>query len=356
MSAHNWACVARLGGLGDNFVAASVCRPLKKLGYMVEVITSDKGYASIFRNNPHVDKIAMKAEGDMPKGPDWQKWFVNRAKEYDVFVHLSHSMEMRHALFEDSTAFWWPAEYRRKMCAGSYLETAHDIAGVPHDFGPLFFPTEQEDVLAEQVKEQIGPRFITWVIAGTRLDKTWPYAPAAIARIIKEVGAPVVLMGVGDRQKEMAERVKSEVKVTNSTRDMLHVAVPDAAPASGAEMWDIRPSLALVMKSDLVVTPDTGMAWAVAMEKMPKIVMVSHTSVENITKHWVNTTTLHADHNNVPCWPCHRLHNEMHTCTPAPDGIPAAACMADISVETVVENVARLWKRDNVVPLREAAE
>jgi hypothetical protein len=32
-----------------------------------------------------------------------------------------------------------------------------------------------------------------------------------------------------------------------------------------------------------------------AFEAMPKIMLLSHASEENITKHWVNTTTLHAD-------------------------------------------------------------
>ena len=89
---------------------------------------------------------------------------------------------------------------------------------------------------------------------------------------------------------------------------------------------------------------------------MPKIVMVSHASAENITKHWVNTTTLHADPDRVPCFPCHRLHNSIDTCTPNKDGGHAAACISDISVETIVCEVDRLWRKNNVVPLREAAE
>jgi ADP-heptose:LPS heptosyltransferase len=110
------------------------------------------------------------------------------------------------------------------------------------------------------------------------------------------------------------------------------------------------------MMADLVVTPDTGTAWAVAMEQMPKIVMVSHASAENITKHWVNTTTLHADPQRVPCWPCHRLHNDISTCVPDKDVGKGAACMGDISVETVVQAVDKAWSKPagNVVPLRAA--
>ena len=102
---------------------------------------------------------------------------------------------------------------------------------------------------------------------------------------------------------------------------------------------------------DLVVTPDTGTAWAVAFEQMPKIVMVSHASQENITKHWINTTTLHADRHRVPCWPCHRLHDDISTCIPNKQN-NGAACISDISVETLVQTVAEKWDRSrNVVHL-----
>ena len=113
---------------------------------------------------------------------------MNHARnEYDVFVHASHSCEGRHALFKTMTAFWWPPEARRKVCAGSYLETVHDIAGVPYEFGPLFYASEEEKAFALQTKAKIGERFLLWVLSGTRIDKVYPYATSAVARIIREL-------------------------------------------------------------------------------------------------------------------------------------------------------------------------
>ena len=345
-----WAAICRLGGVGDNLIAASVLRPLKQLGYKTEVITTEKETHTVFLNNPFIDKLSLKGEKDIPGGAEWQKWFAARAGEYEVFANLSHSCEYRHALFPDSTAFWWPSEYRRKLCAGSYLETVHDIVGVPHTFGPLFFPTEEEQERAERTRdEQIKGRYIAWVI--------YPYAAMAIGRLIRELNVPVVMIGVGAKQFEMAKQMMEHVNRQNGTKDMLHLALsPDNADPGGNQDWPIRRSLAQAMAADLVITPDTGVAWAVAMENVPKMVMVSHASVENITKHWVNTITLHADPNKVPCWPCHRLHNEIATCVPNKDMGQAAACISDISVQTIVETAERLWNKNNVIPLREAAE
>ena len=153
--ADRWAGIARLGGIGDDLIAASVLRPLKRLGYKTDMIAGEGNHV-LFHNNPYIDKLSVKAKGDIPEGEEWHKWFHSRSKEYDIFVHLSHSCEVRHALFPAMTQFWLPVEYRRKICAGSYLETVHDIAGIAYDFGPLFFPTEEERERAVTTKAKLG--------------------------------------------------------------------------------------------------------------------------------------------------------------------------------------------------------
>jgi hypothetical protein len=94
----------------------------------------------------------------------------------------------------------------------------------------------------------------------------------------------------------------------------------------------------------LVITPDTGPQWAVAQLPMPKIVLLSHSSAENITKYAVNTTSLAAEQSRVPCFPCHRLHSDYSTCTPNFDN-DGPACITDLSVEAIVQ-AARLWLAD----------
>ncbi len=337
-----WAGVARLGGVGDCLIAASVLRPLKRLGYNTEMITSEHGQP-VLLNNPFLDKLTVKKDGEVPK-EGWQDWFVGRAKEYDIFAHLSHSCEVRHALFPSSTAFYWRPEVRRRLCAGSYLETVHDIVGVPYEFGPVFFPTEEEVLNAQKIIEQkIGGRFVTWVISGSRLDKIYPYTPPAVSRIIKELGVPVVLMGAGEKQHQQAEQIKEAVRRQNSGRDKLHIMVSHEGMAP-EQRWGIRPALSLLLQAACVITPDTGPAWATCMEPMHKILLVSHASAENLSKHWVNTTTLHADSLRVPCWPCHRLHDVIDTCVPDKDLGNAAACISDISVDTIINSVGQVMR------------
>ncbi len=354
-----WAAVCRLGGIGDNLIAASVCAPLKRQGYMVEVITSDSNHA-VFLNNPHIDKLSIKnAARDMPSDAvQWQKYLESRANEYDVFVHLTHSCEGRHAVFQNMTAWWWPDDYRRELCAGSYLETAHKIAGVgpPFEFGPLYYATEEEIERALETKQKImgDAKCVTWVLSGSRIDKVYPYCAFAVSRLIKELGVHVVMMGASPKEFKMAETIQEHVKVAHSDLQGLHLALsPSTSDPGGIYNWPVRRSLAFAIHaSDVVVTPDTGIGWAAALEPVPKIVLISHASAENVTKHWLNTVTLTADPERVSCWPCHKLHDGPETCRANKEN-NGAACISDISVQTIMQNVrlALAQTKDNVVPL-----
>jgi hypothetical protein len=231
----------------------------------------------------------------------------------------------------------------------------------------LFFPTEEErDKAGVDKVKQFGGRYVLWVLAGSRIDKTHPYIPHAVARIIKELDVHVVLMGNGEQQWKFANMVQTEVSRTLSTdlgqRCLAAVTPPDQIglkiEEGGPHHWGLRRSLATALQADAVVTPDSGIGWAVAMEPMPKVMMLSHASVENITKHWVNTVTLHADPHRVPCWPCHCLHDTIDTCVRATHvgQATAAACISDIKVDDIVTAVGvALRPRSKVIRL-EAAE
>jgi hypothetical protein len=113
----------------------------------------------------------------------------------------------------------------------------------------------------------------------------------------------------------------------------------------------MRRAITTAMHCDLIITPDTGMGWGVAMESVPKIMLHSHASQRNITAHWKNTISMMP---TVACWPCHKLHNDKKTCEAeqvacgvkvAPDA-KGAACITSISVESVLEAASRSLSGD----------
>ena len=257
------------------------------------------------------------------------------SKEYDRFANLSHTVEVKHAAFPHMSSFWWPAHYRRKYFAGSYLESACDLMDVPYTFDRLFWPTEEEKDAAQQKRVEIGTGpIIGWCCCGTRMDKVYPQGPQTIARLIKELDAQVVVIGRGPGTPDYAltEQTFQMVEAQNGSKAGLYHA--------GGEAWPLRRVLAFTQAMDLVIGPDTGPMWAVALEPSPKIVLHSHASVENICTHWENTISLHADPDRVDCWPCHRLHDTSDTCR-LNKWKNGAACISDISSDEVIKAATR---------------
>jgi ADP-heptose:LPS heptosyltransferase len=360
-----WACVVRLGGVGDNLMASSILSLLKQQGFMVEFI-AQKPHHEVLVNNPYIDKLTVKESGDFPAGggKDWFDWFKGRAKEYGYFINLSHTCETTLACVAGQSQFYWPAPWRRRYCGHNYLEFIHDVAGLPHVFDPHFYPTEEEFEKALDTKGKVGgERVIGWCLSGTRVDKVYPSSPMVVARIIKELGCSVILLGAPGIQGDMAKTICEHVEKQNGSGDGVHVAIAADYDLSSEEdrvrlglkpgiiNWPLRRVLSQALTCDLVVSPDTGVAWAVAMADMPKIMLLSHASPKNITKHWKNTVTLHADNHRVPCYPCHMLHDDKESCQAEQirHGMKpnehASSCIADISVETIVSEAKRLLCR-----------
>ena len=352
---NEWACIVRLGGVGDNLIASSVFPALKKKYGKLEVICAEPQNV-VFENNPYIDKLTVKKQGDPPweDGLKWQQYWLGRSNEYAFFANLSHTCEVHRALTRAQTAYYWPASTRRKMCGQSYLEAVADVCEVAYeDLEPRFYPTAIEVEAALETKRLVGGRYVGWVLTGSRLDKIWPPAAMVIGRIIKELGIPVILFGAPGKDSEIAKVIEGYIAQANGSLKDLHTAcsVDPEHPN-----WPVRRILTQLMHSEVVVSPDTGPAWGMAKEEVPKIIMLSHASPENITKHWVNTVSLHADPSKVPCWPCHLLIEEQYDCErhSGQYGKSGSACISSISPDTVFENIKKLLNQTRVPTLKAA--
>jgi ADP-heptose:LPS heptosyltransferase len=352
-----WLGLSRMGGVGDNLMAAAVL-PLLAETYQIDMVTNET-YGCLYDNNPHISKVTKIREGDIPTDSmlNWQVWFAKRAHEYDQFINLSHSCEALYAFPQTQTPFYWSDAWRRKHCNKNYLDVIADICGVEPVFTqPLFYPTEEEYEKAAATKKKVGERCIGWSIAGSRLDKYHPNTPLIVARLIKELEIPVIMFGAdSEREQNVGKATMEHVEKTNGSTAGLHTAwtTKTADGKSVIHEWPIRRSLAQLIACDLVIGPDTGAMWGVAFETMPKIMLLSHASRENIVKHWRNTVAPEIDTEQAPCWPCHRLLDDTTYCRPnkAGDGV---ACISSISTETIISEARAALNREPA--LRIAAE
>jgi ADP-heptose:LPS heptosyltransferase len=95
-----------------------------------------------------------------------------------------------------------------------------------------------------------------------------------------------------------------------------------------------RDAAAIALEADVVIGQDTGLMTAAAMERNRKVVLLGHSSAEQITKYWSNTISI--EPTQVPCHPCHIVHKVWGTCN-QDEATKAAKCMAVITPAAVLE-------------------
>lgn len=323
------ACVVRYGGFGDMLQAANVFPGLKKQGYHVTVMTTPKG-KDILKHDPNIDEFFIQDDDQVPNhllGLYWDYW---RAK-YDRFINLSMTVEGSLLVMPSDFRTHWPKEAIHQACNINYLEFTAKIAGVPMKRDSKFYPSAEE---AQWVGSELAPiadkEIILWSLSGSSLHKVSPWVDYVVARLLSTY-KDVHIIFVGDDTCKILEG--------NSWDNE-----PRVWCRSGE--YTIRQTLALARDVDIVVGPETGVLNSVAFESLRKVCILSHSTKENLTKHWKNTVSLAP---NVPCYPCHKLHYGEGTCPYVDvrinDNVETmASCVADIDndkIYTAIRDILR---------------
>lgn len=286
------ACVVRYGGFGDMIQAANILPSLKRQGYHVTVMTTPKGQ-DILRNDPNIDDWFIQDDGQVPNHELNAFWSVV-SQRYDKFINLCESVEGTLLAMHGRANHMWPHAMRHKYLDKNYLEFTAEIAELPYRSEGKFYPTFEESDEANK-RTLSGGLNVMFALAGSAAHKFYPHQDAVIARILLEKPNCRIFM-VGDVACQILEQGWEEE--------------PRVVRLSGE--LSIRQTLALAQQMDVVIGCETGVLNAVAFEDNRKVVLLSHSSHENLTKHWKNTNAL-APH-GLDCYPCHRLHYGMDFC------------------------------------------
>lgn len=312
--------VLRYGGIGDCMQASSVLPGLKHQGYHITFHTTPEGH-SFLKNDPHIDDWWVQDKGMVSEFQLREFWEHIQGK-YDKWVNLTEIVEGTLLPMNLHTTFWWPHEARHRLLDVNYMELTHLVAGLPFEFEPAFYPTHEEKTWAVNERKRIG-RCMLWTISGSSVHKIWPYMDVIIGRVMLHMPDWKVVL-VGD---ELCAAI-IEPPWREEPRVLLR---------SGK--WSVRETLAFAQAADLVMGPETGILNSVAMWQVPKLVWLSHSSVENLTKHWVHTISLQPT--ECPCYPCHKLHYSFDHCVKDED-TGVALCQANIGPEVVWEALLTL--------------
>lgn len=315
------AGLVRVGANGDAVWASSPIAMLHEQGYAVTAYVASTG-AEILRHDPHIARIVELPDGVLTDEELLEFW-AHEAAKHDKWVNLIGSVEQRLLYHPSSNEFFLPHKLRHRFANVNYLEMVHDYADLPHDFRQKYYPSAQELEVARKLKAALpggeGAPLVVLNPCGSGPAKTWPHAQAFMQRM-QDAGVNCVVLG--DLRVQLEELEPHGIVV-------------------GTE-WPVRMALAFAQLADAVVATESLIANSVAMEAMLKVVLLSHSSAENLTKHWVNTAAI--EPLNVACHPCHRVHGAHLGFCSKDTNTGCAACMAsalpDMVADFVLERLA----------------
>lgn len=316
------ACVVRYGAYGDLMQSSSVWAGLKAAGYHTTVITSAPG-CDVIKHDPNIDEMIVFDKDQVPNAnlADFWGW---QKKKFTKFVNLSESVEGTLLSLPGRTVHMFPPKLREALNNHNYTEFQHKIAGVEYILKTKFYPTADEKKWAAKERGKLGTGpVVMWSLAGSSVHKTWAGLDNILACIMVEFpDARVVLVG-GPECAMLEAGWENEPRIVKT---------------SGK--WSMRETLSFAQECDLIIGPETGVMNAMAVEPVQKIVMLSHSTAENLTRDWVKTISIWSK--NTTCkgrgeneaQACHQLHYGWDNCTQDKES-GTAQCQRDISVDDV---------------------
>ncbi len=285
------ALVVRLGAYGDIIMLTPLLRKLKEDGYHI-TLNMHKGSHSIVRRNSNIDEFMFHDES-IPNDKLLEHW-ESLKSGYDKFVNLSGSIEGGLLAIEGGDDFKLSHDERHKRFNVNYYDRTMEIGGYPDEKGvngELFF-SKYEHSWAQNFRARHGNKFlILWALSGSSPHKTYPYAEY-VAIELQNSYPDIVILTVGGVTEKLLEWEHRQTK-------------------NYCDDWHLWRSLIMTQYADLVIAPETGVLNAAGCFDTPKIAMLSHSSEENLTKHFKNCDTVHGD---VDCYPCHRLIYSWDVC------------------------------------------
>lgn len=332
--------IIRYGAIGDCFMAASVLPELKKQNYHITFNTAPNGY-EVLKNDPHIDDWIVQGKDFVPNielGPYWQQ--IKFEGRYDKIVNLCESIEGGLLTLPGRLQHDYTEESRRKLFSSvNYLERTHDIAGVAYEFSPKFYPDITEINWAKKERAKYNSPVITWTITGSAQHKIYPWVQIVIAWLLEHSNANIFILG----DEGLGTQLQAGIIAALDKDGIDHARVHQMCGK-----WKIREALAFIQQADCIVGPETGTLNSVCMEKNAKVIYLSHSSHENLTKYWKTTTVLLPDIAKCACFPCSRLHYTLEYC-PQDQSTQAALCASSITPKRVFEAIMKALHYKQVI-------
>ena len=311
--------IVRTGGFGDALWVSAYLPALKADGWHITVYTGVRGEEAL-RHDPHIDAFEVQPQGIFDNGPLQMAYWLAMERRHARFLNCVGAVERRLLPGPNEPDFYLPEHQRRRLHNGNYVQAMAEWIGLafdPQTMRQRFYPTKDELAFAYARRAEMDGPVVVLNPAGSSAAKYWPHAQAAMIRLARE-GVHSVLLG--------DLRAGKFDPVVQKGVEYGHVV---------GEAWTVRQAMAFAQIADVVVGTESALVNAVAYEPALKIVLLSHSSPENLTRDWENTLAVTS---HAPCFPCHRIHMTMQHCHADPN-TGAALCQQEASAGFVVDQV-----------------
>lgn len=330
--------VVRIGAFGDVLVTTPLLRYLKSEGHHIYYLGSEQA-RDVLESNPNVEKFIYHKRNSI-KNEELGDYFERIAKENgcDKVVNLCESLEVRLSCSPDYPQWMWTKQERKAYCNRNFYEYCFEHAGhswKAEDLRPEMFFTEEEEKWCAEFREKnlLGFKTIMWGLSGSARQKCNPYVPYMVGDLLKEHKDLKVILVGGDTCRILESGFPNHGRILKN---------------SGK--FSFRQSALLAKYVDLVVSPDTGFLHAAGCWKTPKIGLLTHTTRENVTKHFLADFSLES---TAPCAPCFRLIDDTDKQCPVELASNASLCMGKdyMKPEEIVEQIKEVLclSKDSVV-------
>ena len=321
--------ICRYGAYGDSIIISPVFRYLKKQGHEIYFHTSERGL-QIHEHNPHIDHFVPYETDTIPL--EKLAYFWNELCENigaDRFLNFTETIERRLCKIDKI-----PEEFNKSQddrfldCNKNYYEYTLEYAGIPATIENL-----RPELFFDKRTEKNAKKYLDWdkfnivfCLIGSGVQKMYPWTPKII-NLLYDMYPDVNCITVGD----------------DRCRDIESIITDKCIKLSGE--IHILESLAMTKYACLVVSPDTGILHASGCYKTPKIGLLGHTTIENITKHFENDYSIEAE---CHCAPCFRIIGDIHKHCPIDPITGANLCMGKginpLEVLDSIQIVYQKWK------------
>lgn len=324
--------IMRFGAIGDLFQTSSVAAAFKRLGYHVTIYAQGSG-AQVLENNPNVDVI-IATDREIIRNAELRPYWDWLATQHSRFVNLCGSVEDAWLPNKSSPRFHWPAPVREKYMSTNYVQFSHELAGVPYKLDVKFYPTQEEIEWADEERKKFPEKkLICYALNGSSLHKVFPHMDEFIARVMLYIPQAGIVT-LGDEQAQLLESGWDNEPRVHRT----------------AGTWSIRQSLTFIQRhANVLIGPETGLLNAMCTERLHKIIFLSHSNINNLTRDWVNTTNMIAPAEvRACCDNCcmHRLHmnDDGFKYLKRDDETGVAHCQAGMDRNKLFETVKKVLK------------